>query len=84
MGSWHGRDCDEANWCKTTHCRAGFAICMAGKTGFELERKHGAEMAGRMIYAVSRPDKPLPDFFADNEAALEDIRAAAGNQTEAT
>jgi hypothetical protein len=77
MSGWHGDDCNETNWCETTHCRAGFAICLAGKAGFDLERKFGAETAGRMIYAVSRTDKPLPDFFADDETALEDIRASA-------
>ncbi len=78
MSGWHGQDCDETNWCETTHCRAGYAICMAGKAGFDLERKYGPEIAGRMIYAVSRPDMPLPDFYADDETALKDIKACAG------
>lgn len=79
MGSWHGGDdCDETNWCGTSHCRAGYAICLAGEAGFALERKYGPEVAGRMIYAVSRPDAPVPDFFADTETALADIRASAG------
>ena len=78
MGSWHGESCDETNWCNTTHCRAGYAICLAGKAGFELERKVGPEVAGQMIYAASRPDKPLPDFHTNTETALADIRACAG------
>jgi len=77
MSEWHGTDCDETNWCGTSHCRAGYAICLAGKAGFDLERKFGSEIAGRMIYAVSRPDMPLPDFFSDEEETLEDIRACA-------
>ncbi len=82
MGSWHGtRECDETNWCKTTHCRAGFAICLAGKAGFDLERKFGPETAGQMIYAVSRPNKPLPDFHASNAEALADMRANAAEAT---
>jgi hypothetical protein len=84
MGDWHGGKCDETNWCNTTHCRAGYAICLAGKAGFDLERKHGAEIAGRMIYAVSRPDKPLPDFFASNEVAMADIIANAKEDDNAT
>ena len=37
MESWHGKErVDETNWCQTTHCRAGYAICLAGKEGFEL------------------------------------------------
>ncbi|MGL4810638.1 MAG: hypothetical protein ACRCXM_02585 [Beijerinckiaceae bacterium] len=80
MSSWHGDDlkCDETNWCQTTHCRAGYAICLAGKAGFELEKKYGPEEAGKRIYAVSRPDLPLPDFHASDEIAMEDIRRCAG------
>jgi hypothetical protein len=77
MSNWHGRDCDETNWCNTTHCRAGYAICLAGKSGFALEKKVGSEIAGQMIYAVSRPDKPLPDFHASNKIAMADIEAGA-------
>ncbi len=79
MSSWHGDEkCDETNWCSTTHCRAGFAICLAGAPGWALRKKYGDEMAGRMIYAVSRPDMPLPDFHATNKDALEDMRRCAG------
>ena len=68
----------QTNWCETTHCRAGYAICLAGKAGFELEKKFGSEIAGKMIYAVSRPDdRPLPDFHASDEAAMADIIASA-------
>jgi hypothetical protein len=78
MTSWHGTDkCDADNWCGTTHCRAGAAICAAGQVGFDLEKKYGAERAGRMIYAVSRPDEALPNFFATTDAALADIKASA-------
>ncbi len=77
MSSWHGTSCDESNWCNTTHCRAGYAICLAGKAGFELERKYGSETAGQMIYAVSRPDKELPNFQASNKDALDDIKQGA-------
>jgi hypothetical protein len=80
MSSWHGQKCDETNWCKTTHCRAGYAICLAGKAGFALERKYGPETAGQMIYAVSRPDKPLPDFHASDARAMADIEACAAEQ----
>ena len=79
MSFWH-RDpqCNETNWCKTTHCRAGFAICLAGKAGFDLSKKYSPEMAGKMIYAVSRPDQPLPNFHASNEDALADLKRCAG------
>jgi hypothetical protein len=82
MSGWHGADCDETNWCETTHCRAGYAICLVGKAGFDLERKVGSEVAGQMIYAASRPDMPLPDFHASDKDAMDDIRACAAEQAE--
>ncbi|NBV06628.1 MAG: hypothetical protein EBS06_05270 [Proteobacteria bacterium] len=77
MNSWHGKDkVNEENWCGTTHCRAGYAICLAGKEGFELEKKYGSELAAKMIYAVSRPDEKLPDFHASDEEVLEELETA--------
>jgi hypothetical protein len=81
MGGWHAARCDETNWCETTHCRAGYAICLAGAAGFALERKVGSAAAGALIYAASRPDKPVPDFYASDEDAMADIRACAAEQT---
>jgi hypothetical protein len=69
---------DMANWhvCETTHCRAGWAIHLAGKAGYDLERKLGsAEYAGRAIYRASTGRSP--HFFATNERALEDIKRCA-------
>lgn len=63
MSKWHT--------CETTHCRAGWAIQHAGEAGKALEKKFGAEIAGKMIYAASRPEKPLPNFFASTSDALE-------------
>lgn len=82
MGSWHGdEEVTEENWCGTTHCRAGYAICLAGKPGFALERElNNSEAAGQMIYAVSRPDEPLPDFYAGNDETMDDLRAHAAKQ----
>ena len=78
MLNWHGDlECTVENWCNTTHCRAGYAICLAGQPGFDLQKKYGFELAGKMIYAVSRQDMPLPDFFATKDDALDDIRASA-------
>jgi hypothetical protein len=82
MGHWHGEKCDETNWCQTTHCRAGYAICLAGKAGFDLERKYGAETAGQMIYAASRPALPLPDFHASTDCAMADMIACAAASSE--
>src|SRR5258705_374075 len=49
MGDWHGKVCDETNWCETTHCRAGYAICVAGAAGFELERRLGSAHAAGIL-----------------------------------
>ena len=68
MGDWHK--------CETTHCRAGWAITLAGEAGLALERRLGPSSAGALIYAVSR-DEPVPDFFASNEAAMEDLKRGA-------
>lgn len=73
MGSWHT--------CETTHCRAGWAIHLAGEAGYALERQTNAEHAGRMIYLASTGR--VPHFYASNERALEDIRACAAEQQKA-
>ena len=72
MSSWHS--------CATTHCRAGWAITLAGEKGAELERKHGPRRAGMLIYGCSTGR--VPHFFASNEAAMEDIRACAAKSAE--
>ena len=74
MRSWHG---DEGEACGTTHCRAGWAITLAGKEGKDLEKKLGPAWAGTLIYLKSRPGKPIPNFCASNEEALADIRKCA-------
>ncbi len=69
MGAWH------SNSCKTTHCRAGWAITLAGEKGASLEAKVGPQHAGRLIYLCSTGR--APHFFATNERAMEDIRECA-------
>jgi uncharacterized protein YjbI with pentapeptide repeats len=69
MSSWHT--------CGTTHCRAGWAIHLAGDAGYKLEKVVGSAAAGALIYAASRPDKPVPDFLASDADALADLRACA-------
>jgi hypothetical protein len=67
MGRWHS--------CETTHCRAGWAITLAGEVGKKLEEEHGPRRAGAMIYRASTGR--VPHFFASNEAALKDIQECA-------
>ena len=67
MGDWHT--------CETTHCRAGWAIRLAGEAGTKLERKIGSAAAGALIYAASTGI--VPDFCATDAAARADIEKCA-------
>ena len=71
MGDWHT--------CETTHCRAGWAIHLAGQAGYDLECRVGPATAGALIYAASG-SHPVPDFFATDSAALDDLRARAATR----
>src|SRR5579859_1428326 len=74
MSSWHT--------CDTTHCRAGWAIHLAGEAGYALERELGdSALAGRAIYRASTGRSP--HFYANNERALEDLRRCAAEDAEA-
>ena len=70
MSAWHT--------CETTHCRAGWAITLAGEAGKKLEEKYDSHRAGRMIYQASTGR--VPHFFASDERAMEDIRQCAAEQ----
>jgi uncharacterized protein YjbI with pentapeptide repeats len=72
MSRWHA--------CETTHCRAGWAITLAGEPGKQLEERYGPHHAGRMIYIASTGRSP--HFFASNQAAMEDLRERAAEQTQ--
>lgn len=84
MDTWHGRPCPvlpgesrlRAQACGTTHCRAGWAIHLAGEAGIALESIMGPEAAGKCIYLASTGF--VPDFYAGNEEAMEDIKRCAG------
>jgi len=43
----------------------------------------GSAAAGSLIYAASRPGKPIPNFYDNDERALADIKACAAEQTQA-
>jgi uncharacterized protein YjbI with pentapeptide repeats len=71
MNDWHT--------CETTHCRAGWAVHLAGEAGYELERQLGSPAAaGALIYA--RSTGRVPDFYCSDEDALADIVACAADQ----
>jgi len=65
--------------CATTHCRAGWAITLAGKAGEKLEDRFGSAAAGALIYHKSTGR--VPDFYASNEEAMADMRECAVKQT---
>ncbi len=67
MNAWHT--------CETTHCRAGWAITLAGTAGKELETRLGPARAGAAIYRASAGR--VPHFYASNTDALADIKACA-------
>jgi hypothetical protein len=69
MDFWHD--------CETTHCRAGWAIVLAGEEGKALEARIGPWAAGAAIYAASRLGVTVPNFYASNEEALADLRECA-------
>ena len=79
----NGGKLDMSQWhtCETTHCRAGWAIVLAGDPGRELESKYGSFIAGGMIYRASTGCSP--HFFASTERALEDIRRCAAESSAA-
>lgn len=65
--------------CGTTHCRAGWAICLAGLAGAALEDKLGGDAAGALLYNAAG-SHPTPDWYDYDEAALEDIEERAAQQ----
>jgi Pentapeptide repeats (8 copies) len=69
MSDWHT--------CETTHCRAGWAVTLAGEAAKGVEVIYGPAATAALIYAYSRPGKPIPDFYASNEAAMASITADA-------
>ena len=71
MGSWHT--------CETTHCRAGWVVTLAGEAGAAMEYCLGTPAAAALIYVKSDPKlEKIPDFYADNETALADMKRLAG------
>lgn len=72
---------DMSNWhhsCGTTHCRAGWAVTLAGDAGRTLEWAYGTPSAAALIYLASDPEiGKMPDFYCDNEIALADMKARA-------
>ena len=71
MKTWHT--------CETTHCVGGWTVVLT-KGGRELEQKYDTRLAAELILRKSRPDAPLPNFTASNEAAMAFIEARAAEE----
>ena len=70
MRSWHT--------CDTAHCRAGWVIALAGAGGRALEWAMGTPSAAAIIYMASDPKlERIPDFYASNTDALDDMKRLA-------
>lgn len=88
----NGLNVDRFHTSKTVHSRAGWAVVLAGANPRHphpcprgsnwacswLECQVGTHAAAALIYAKSRPDMPVPDWFASHEATMADLRACAG------
>ena len=69
MEDWHS--------CDTTHCRAGWAVHLAGEAGYKLERETSPVFAAMMIYKASGYEISPCRFFDKAPAAMEDMRKLA-------
>lgn len=76
-----GNELDMKTWhtCETTHCRAGWAVHLAGESGRLLEDTMGTSAAAALIYMASDPNlEKIPDWFASDDEAMADIKKMAG------
>ena len=70
MRSWHA--------CNTTHCRAGWAVTLAGEDGKGLEAKTSTLFTAMAIYRASSDIGVSPSmFFVSDEEALKDMKRCA-------
>jgi hypothetical protein len=69
---------EEFHSCGTTHCRAGWAVHLAGRKGYALEQLIGSASAAYLIYRASDPEAGYAlDFYCGEKKALEDMRVLA-------
>lgn len=71
MSDWHT--------CKTTHCREGWVVVLAGKEGKKLEEETSTCFAAMQIYKKSSPDirVGVNKFFLNNEESVTDMKRCA-------
>jgi hypothetical protein len=63
--------------CETTHCRAGWAVHLAGAEGKKLEHFFNTELAAMMIYKASGYKISPCRFYDSNEDAFKDMKRLA-------
>ena len=71
MDAWHT--------CDTTHCRAGWAVHLAGEDGKKLESFYGSTLVAAMRIFNESSTIPVrcTRFFETNEKAMDDIKRCA-------
>jgi hypothetical protein len=56
-------DMEDYNFCEASHCVAGWLVHLCGEQGYELAQRTGSfGVAARLIYNVSCPGQPCPNF----------------------
>jgi hypothetical protein len=70
---------EKVHKCENTHCRAGWAIALAGEGGRALENRYGWVLAAMKIYDASAHGYTINPcrFFDSNDAALYDMKKLA-------
>lgn len=77
MSDWHT--------CETTHCRAGWAVHLAGEDGKKLEEATSTVFAAMQIYKASSEIRVWPTkFYGTNQDAMKDIKRCAEEEQKAT
>ena len=84
MNSGEGLDMSRWHTCNSVHCRAGWAVHIAGGEGYELEKRTSTLFAAMQIFKKGSPKVPfkLMDFYADNETGMKSIQEAAQKEKE--
>jgi hypothetical protein len=63
--------------CENTHCRAGWAVTLAGADGKALEARFNTELAAMLIYRESGSPINPARFYDSNDDALADMKRLA-------
>jgi hypothetical protein len=76
MNNWHT--------CKTTHCRAGWVVVLAGEAGRKLESETSTLFTAMQILKASSPIRVSPPrFFESNAQAMADMQRCADEEAAA-